>query len=125
MSTEPTQISAEGLAELKAELEHLETTARKEISQRIKTARDFGDLKENSEYHDAKNEQAMLERRIAVLTERLRNAEVVRAPRAAGEVAVGTTVEPKPTTSVCVSTSRTSAASSCSRMRRIFVSRCA
>ena len=64
MSTEPTQISAEGLAELKAELEHLETTARKEISERIKIARDFGDLKENSEYHDAKNDQAHLETKI-------------------------------------------------------------
>lgn len=77
MSTEPTQISAEGLAELKAELEHLETTARKEISERIKIARDFGDLKENSEYHDAKNEQAFLETKILKLRERLNSAVVV------------------------------------------------
>lgn len=77
MSTEPTQISAEGLAELKAELEHLETTARKEISERIKIARDFGDLKENSEYHDAKNEQAFLETKILKLRERLNTAVVV------------------------------------------------
>jgi transcription elongation factor GreA len=77
MSTEPTQISAEGLAELKAELEQLETTARKEISERIKIARDFGDLKENSEYHDAKNEQAFLETKIARLRERLNSAVVV------------------------------------------------
>ena len=77
MSTEPTQITAEGLAELKAELEHLETTRRKEISERIKIARDFGDLKENSEYHDAKNEQAFLETKIAKLRERLTSAVVV------------------------------------------------
>jgi transcription elongation factor GreA len=77
MSTEPTQISAEGLASLKAELEHLETTARKEISERIKIARDFGDLKENSEYHDAKNEQAFLETKILRLRERLNSAVVV------------------------------------------------
>ena len=77
MSTEPTQISAEGLAELKAELEHLETTRRKEISERIKIARDFGDLKENSEYHDAKNEQAFLETKILKLRERLNSAVVV------------------------------------------------
>ena len=77
MSTEPTQISAEGLAELKAELEHLERTRRKEISERIKTARAFGDLKENSEYHDAKNEQAFLETKIARLRERLHTAVVV------------------------------------------------
>lgn len=79
MSTEPTQISAEGLAELKAELEHLETTRRKEISERIKIARDFGDLKENSEYHDAKNEQAFLETKILRLRERLNSAVVVEA----------------------------------------------
>jgi transcription elongation factor GreA len=77
MSTEPTQITAEGLAELKAELEHLETTRRKEISERIKIARDFGDLKENSEYHDAKNEQAFLETKIMKLRERLTSAVVV------------------------------------------------
>jgi transcription elongation factor GreA len=77
MSTEPTQITAEGLAELKAELEYLENTRRKEISQRIKTARDFGDLKENSEYHDAKNEQAFLETKILKLRERLTSAVVV------------------------------------------------
>ena len=77
MSTEPTQITAEGLAELKAELEHLETIRRKEISERIKIARDFGDLKENSEYHDAKNEQAFLETKIAKLRERLTSAVVV------------------------------------------------
>jgi transcription elongation factor GreA len=79
MSTEPTQISAEGLADLKAELERLETTARKEISERIKVARDFGDLKENSEYHDAKNEQAFLETKIAKLRERLTSAVVVES----------------------------------------------
>jgi transcription elongation factor GreA len=77
MSTEPTQITAEGLAELQAELEHLETTRRKEISERIKIARDFGDLKENSEYHDAKNEQAFLETKILKLRERLQSAVVV------------------------------------------------
>jgi transcription elongation factor GreA len=77
MSTEPTQISPEGLDELKAELEHLETTGRKEISERIKIARDFGDLKENSEYHDAKNEQAFLETKIMKLRERLNSAVVV------------------------------------------------
>ena len=77
MSTEPTQITAEGLADLKAELEYLEDTRRKEISQRIKIARDFGDLKENSEYHDAKNEQAFLETKILKLRERLTSAVVV------------------------------------------------
>jgi transcription elongation factor GreA len=77
MSTDATQITAEGLAELKAELDYLENTRRKEISQRIKIARDFGDLKENSEYHDAKNEQAFLETKILKLRERLTSAVVV------------------------------------------------
>lgn len=92
MSTEPTQISAEGLAELKAELEHLETTARKEISQRIKVARDFGDLKENSEYHDAKNEQAFLETKIAKLRERL-NTAVVAETEEGAHAQFGSTVK--------------------------------
>jgi len=77
MSTEPTQITAEGLAELKAELDQLEGPRRKEISERIKIARDFGDLKENSEYHDAKNEQAFLETKILKLRERLTQAVVI------------------------------------------------
>src|SRR5213075_1568350 len=75
--TEPTQITAAGLDELKAELEHLEGTRRREIAERIKTARAFGDLKENSEYHDAKNEQAFLETKILKLRERLTHAVVV------------------------------------------------
>jgi transcription elongation factor GreA len=83
MSTEPTQITAEGLADLKSELEHLETTRRKEISERIKIARDFGDLKENSEYHDAKNEQAFLETKILKLRERLNSAVVVEGEEGA------------------------------------------
>jgi transcription elongation factor GreA len=77
MNADPTQITAHGLAELKAELEELEGTRRREISERIKIARDFGDLKENSEYHDAKNEQAFLETKIAKLRERLTSAVVV------------------------------------------------
>jgi transcription elongation factor GreA len=75
--TEPTQFTADGLRELEEELEHLEGTRRREISERIRIARDFGDLKENSEYHDAKNEQAFLETKIARLRERLVLAEVV------------------------------------------------
>src|SRR3954454_13905420 len=77
MSTEPTQISEQGLADLKAEVAQLEGPRRKEISERIKIARDFGDLKEDSEYHDAKNEQAFLETKILKLRERLHTAVVV------------------------------------------------
>ncbi len=70
-------ITEQGLAELKAELGGLETTARREIAQRILTARGHGDLSENAEYHAAKDDQAHLETRIARLRQRLRNAVVV------------------------------------------------
>src|SRR3979409_859892 len=76
MSTEINQISAQGLKDLKDELAPLQCERRREIAERIKIARDFGDLKENSEYHDAKNEQAFLETKIAKLRERLTSAVV-------------------------------------------------
>ena len=69
-------MTAEGLKALQAELEQLETVARREIAERIKTAREWGDLKENSEYHDAKNDQAHLETKILRIREQLLNAEV-------------------------------------------------
>jgi len=93
MSTEPTQITAEGLAELKAELDQLEGPRRKEISERIKIARDFGDLKENSEYHDAKNEQAFLETKILKLRERLHTAVVVEAETEGAHARFGSQVK--------------------------------
>lgn len=70
-------ITEEGLAALKAEIGELETVARREIAERIQTARGHGDLKENAEYHAAKEDQAHLETRILRLRERLRNAVVV------------------------------------------------
>lgn len=70
-------ITEEGLAALKTELGELETTARREIAARILTARGHGDLKENAEYHAAKEDQAHLETRISRLRQRLRNAVVV------------------------------------------------
>ena len=70
-------ITEQGLSELKAELGELETTARRDIAQRILTARGHGDLSENAEYHAAKDDQAHLETRIARLRQRLRNAVVV------------------------------------------------
>ena len=75
MSGEP--ITEEGLASLKAEIAELETVARRDIAQRILTARGHGDLKENAEYHAAKEDQAHLETRIIRLRSRLRNAVVV------------------------------------------------
>jgi len=70
-------ITPEGLEKLKAEIEHLSTAKRREVAERIKEAREFGDISENAEYDDAKNEQALLEGRIAQLEERLRRATVV------------------------------------------------
>src|SRR3712207_4804463 len=65
---------------LQAELHELETAGRAEIAARIKTAREWGDLKENAEYHDAKNSQAMLETKIARLRDQLLRAEIVEVP---------------------------------------------
>lgn len=86
-------ITAEGLRELEAELVALEGDGRREIAERIKTAREWGDLKENSEYHDAKNDQAHLETKIAKLRERISNAEVVQESETSdGAVGFGSTV---------------------------------
>jgi transcription elongation factor GreA len=86
-------LTPEGHEKLKAEIEHLSTVKRREVAERIKQAREFGDIAENSEYDDAKNEQAMLEHRIATLEERLKSARVVNKKEIpAGVVAVGTKV---------------------------------
>ena len=70
-------LTPEGLEELQAKIERLSTDRRREVAERIKEAREFGDISENSEYDDAKNEQAMLERQIADLEEKLRSASVI------------------------------------------------
>lgn len=70
-------LTPEGLDKLKTELEELSTVRRREVADRIKEAREFGDITENSEYDDAKNEQAMLETRILQVEENLRSALVV------------------------------------------------
>ena len=85
-------ITPEGLEALKAELARLEGPARREMAGRIQAAREHGDLKENADYHTAKEDQAHLETRIARLAERLRNARVVAAPTASEAVAFGSTV---------------------------------
>ena len=72
-------LTPEGLERLTEELETLSTVRRREVAERIKEAREFGDIAENSEYDDAKNEQAMLESRIAQLEEKLRSAQVINA----------------------------------------------
>jgi len=86
-------ITAEAHHALQAELEQLETVARREIAERIKTAREWGDLKENSEYHDAKNDQAHLETKILRIREQLLNAEVREVEAQTDVVGFGSRVE--------------------------------
>ncbi len=86
-------ISAQGLEDLKAELHELETAGRREMSARILAAREEGDLKENAEYHMAKEDQGHMETKILRLQERLRRAQVVEIDTAAaGLVVFGSTV---------------------------------
>ncbi len=89
--SETYEMSAEDLAALRVEVERMETSERARISAEIKTAREFGDLKENAEYHAAKEAQGMLEARIANLRERLDHAKVVERA-SGGIVAFGSTV---------------------------------
>lgn len=70
-------LTVDGLKEKEAELEYLKTVKRREIAARIKQALEFGDISENSEYDDAKNEQAFIEGRIATLEKILRNARII------------------------------------------------
>ena len=67
----------EGLEKIENEIEYLKTVRRKEVSERIKVARGYGDLSENSEYDEAKNEQAQVEERIAKLEMMVRNAKII------------------------------------------------
>jgi transcription elongation factor GreA len=79
-------LTPEGLTRLKDELSHLQTDRRREVAERIKDAREFGDISENAEYDDAKNEQAMLEAKIAQLEERIRAATVVNPDELSNDV---------------------------------------
>jgi transcription elongation factor GreA len=70
-------LTAEGYKKLQQEIEYLRNEKRREVAERIRVAREFGDIAENAEYDDAKNEQAMLEHKIAQLEERLLSARVI------------------------------------------------
>jgi transcription elongation factor GreA len=86
-------ITAEGLDELRAEIDELEGPGRQQMAERIKAARELGDLKENAEYHIAKDDQAHLETRIKRLRQKLRDAVVVEADADADSFAFGRTAE--------------------------------
>lgn len=86
-------LTEEGLRKLEEELEFLKGEKRKEIAEKIKVARSFGDLSENSEYDDAKNEQAILEARIATIEADLKNAVIIDESEISNEhVHVGSSV---------------------------------
>jgi transcription elongation factor GreA len=96
MASRETVLTPEGLEELKAKIEHLRGARRREVAERIKEAREFGDIAENSEYDDAKNEQAMLEKQISDLEEKLRSARVIDTGAVDTDaVGVGVTVHVK------------------------------
>ena len=89
-------LTPDGLEKLKGELEYLSTDKRREVATRIKEAREFGDISENAEYDDAKNEQAMLEAKIAGLEDKLRSATVIDASDLpSDEVRIGSVVHVK------------------------------
>ena len=94
MPDRPEHLTVAQKAELEAELAQLEGPKRAEVVEAIRTARGFGDLSENFEYHAAKNEQGFLERRITILRDRLRRAVLVDedAAAASGKVSVGSRV---------------------------------
>lgn len=93
MSEKETLVTEEGLQKLKEELEHLITVKRPEVVEKIKVARSFGDLSENSEYDAARNEQAFIESRIQQLQKMIRNAKIIDASQEASDVVtIGRTV---------------------------------
>lgn len=86
-----TVLTDEGLQKLEEELDFLKSTKRKEVAEKIKVARSFGDLSENSEYDEAKNEQAIVEERIATLEALLKNVKIIdHADLSTDAIAIGT-----------------------------------
>lgn len=85
-------VTKEGYKRLQEELEHLVRNKRREVAERLKEAKEFGDLTENSEYEDAKNEQAFVEGRIAQINEILSRAEIIAGGNTSDAVGVGSLV---------------------------------
>jgi transcription elongation factor GreA len=86
-------ITQEGLNRLQKELEHLRSKRRPEVAERIRQAKEFGDINENAEYDDAKNEQGFVEGRILLLEKLVRNASIIEGTHVKGVVEVGSTVK--------------------------------
>lgn len=92
MSEKEVVLSLEGLKKMEQELEFLKTVKRREVAERIKQAREYGDISENSEYEDAKNEQAFIEGRILTLEKALRNAKLMDETETHDVVSLGSFV---------------------------------
>jgi transcription elongation factor GreA len=86
-------LTAEGQQKLEEELLHLTTIKRREVGERIKEAKEFGDISENSEYDDAKNEQALVETRILEINQILAHATIIVSPKKNDKVVLGSKVE--------------------------------
>ena len=93
MAEEEIILTEEGKQDLLNELHYLETEKRAEVGERIKVAREFGDISENSEYDDAKNEQAMMEGRIAEINRILQEAKIVSGGKKGSKINIGNTVK--------------------------------
>lgn len=92
MNTKPTYLSREGLDRLRAELEEMINVRRPEVATRIHDAKEHGDLTENAEYEDAKNEQAFVEGRIQTLEALIKNATIIEENHSNDHVQIGSTV---------------------------------
>ncbi|MFY9616415.1 MAG: transcription elongation factor GreA [Candidatus Dormiibacterota bacterium] len=97
LQDKPVPITKKGLQKLQVELDELRNVKRLEVADRIRTAKEFGDISENSEYDDAKNDQGWIEGRILTLEKMIRNAEIIREPskKSSGTVQLGSKVRVK------------------------------
>lgn len=93
MNTKPTYLSRDGLEKLRAELDEMVNARRTEVAQRIHDAKEHGDLSENAEYEDAKNEQAFVEGRIQTLESLIKNATLIDENHSSDHVGIGSTVD--------------------------------
>ncbi|MFA6474610.1 MAG: transcription elongation factor GreA [Patescibacteria group bacterium] len=92
MTNKETFVTPEGLEKLKSDLEYFKTTKRKDISSRIASAKELGDLSENAEYSDAKEEQVLVETKILELEEAIRNAKLITKAKGSKTVVIGSSI---------------------------------
>ena len=93
MAEKKTMLTQEGYDKLVEKLDYMKSVRRMEVSERLKAAIALGDISENSEYDDAKNEQGRLEGEISELEAKLRNSEIIQSTASTGKVMIGSTVK--------------------------------